>query len=468
MLVSPETGAQRDAAGPELPVLTTDAAASCARWFLLQAILIEGLLLLVRGQGDPRLTVVRTIVLLVTASVFYCIASYAVLKVRCSDARVTAAALAAAIVFRITLFPVVPAFSDDIFRYRWEGKLQASGGNPYRAAPNDPQWTSLRDRTFSRMVGGDFKAAYGPLTEIIEAGTYRIAATFTTDPDKQVFWFKVPAALFDLGTIIAIMAWLKARRLPLERVVIYAWSPLAIFSFWVDGHNDPVMLFFIATAFAFGARERWRIAFAALALAGAAKIWPLLLVPIFLRWSGWKWKDAAVMLPVFGACVLPYRGNFTENLQFISGFAGGWRNNDSLYGALLWIASGDVYRAKYLALGIMVALAAAGGIIRWRAEAAGLLIIVGMLIVSANCHPWYPVWFVPLLAFVPLAPLFLWTALMPLTFSVVIRWTLLREWDGSTGFRWLVYVPVFAWLIVAAVRRAAAKYNEDTQCSSRY
>ena len=38
-----------------------------------------------------------------------------------------------------------PALSDDVFRYRWEGMLQAHGGNPYQARPVDPEWEHLRD-----------------------------------------------------------------------------------------------------------------------------------------------------------------------------------------------------------------------------------------------------------------------------------------------------------------------------------
>src|SRR6266568_4739443 len=80
--------------------------------------------------------------------------------------------VAAAIVFRLTFWPLYPALSDDVFRYLWEGKLQAAGGNPYAARPNDPAWKSLRDESFASTPGRDFRAVYGPLVEGIESITW--------------------------------------------------------------------------------------------------------------------------------------------------------------------------------------------------------------------------------------------------------------------------------------------------------
>ena len=48
-----------------------------------------------------------------------------------------------AVVFRVLLLPVEPRLSEDLYRYRWQGKLQAAGGNPYLARPEEP-WGSRR------------------------------------------------------------------------------------------------------------------------------------------------------------------------------------------------------------------------------------------------------------------------------------------------------------------------------------
>ena len=103
-------------------------------------LLIEVMFLLLLGLLDLQKHVLTTIVLQVGTSVFYLISAYLILKIPqfASPDRVSAKVrgrlmgliLAAGAVFRLTVWPLFPAFSDDVFRYRWEGEMQARGGNP--------------------------------------------------------------------------------------------------------------------------------------------------------------------------------------------------------------------------------------------------------------------------------------------------------------------------------------------------
>ena len=43
----------------------------------------------------------------------------------------------------------------------------------------------------------------------------------------------------------------------------------------------------------------------------------------------------------------------------------------------------------------------------------------------------------------------LWTALMPVTYGVLIDWFALGVWNGSSALRWYVYVPVLVYWVVA-------------------
>jgi len=361
----------------------------------------------------------------------------------------------AAVLFRLTVWPLAPVLSDDVYRYRWEGKLQARGGNPYQARPNDPEWASLRDETFPSVGSKDSKAGYGPLVEILQFGMYRATSALTKDPFLQAFWFKAPYALFDLGVIAVLWALLRRRGLPPEHVLIYAWSPLPVMEFWATGHNDSAAVLFVLLALLAASKERWTWSFAALSLAAAAKFWPLVLFPAFIGWKGWRprrWQQWLVLLPIAALLAWPYRSDVTENIRFMSGFLGGWRNNDSLHGLLLWM-TGDVYRAKYLAFGVVAAAAIAVSLLKWPLEKASLAVIAIMLIVSSNVHPWYLTWLLPMLAFYPVPALLLWTALVPLAYHVLIRWLELGEWQGSTPLRWWIYGPVYAMLLLGWLAR---------------
>ena len=53
--------------------------------------------------------------------------------------------LLGALPFRLTLFPLPPSLSTDLYRYRWDGHVQNAGWNPYAVAPTDPRLAPLRD-----------------------------------------------------------------------------------------------------------------------------------------------------------------------------------------------------------------------------------------------------------------------------------------------------------------------------------
>ncbi len=135
----------------------------------------------------------------------------------------------------------------------------------------------------------------------------------------------------------------------------------------------------------------------------------------------------------------------------MSGFLGGWRNNDSMFAVFLWLA-GPLH-AKY---GVACALLAALAILLWRRvelARACLVFVVVLLLVSANVHPWYLSWFAPLLALFPSAPLFLWLGLMPISYGVLAQFHAEGIWQGSTSRRWWIYAPVFLLYAVEQWRR---------------
>ena len=430
------------------------------RWLLLASVLEFGLLWL-RGLGDLRRAIPETIAIWAFLSSFYLIA----ILVGSWDPPAGGWRWflpAAAVLFRLTMWSSPPSLSDDVFRYRWEGMVSARGGNPYQVRPSDMGWTTLRDEAFPRVGQKDFRAGYGPLIEQAQLWMYLAAERITPDPIRQAFLFKFPGALFDLG-ILALL-W---RLLPPARFLVYAWSPLAIVEFWGSGHNDSIPLLLILLAIAGANARRWGLSFTALSLAVAAKIWPLALFPIFVWRSGEERWKAWALAPVFALAWLPYWSDVRENVRFMTGFAGGWRNNDSLFGVLLWLTRGDAAAAKYTAFalaGIAVTYFATRD---WPIEKSCLGAIAALLMVSANCHPWYLTWLLPFLAFHLSAPLLLWIGLIPLAYEVVIRWTILGEWEGLSPLRWYIHAPVYAYFAVLGVLALARRLRGSTSAAYR-
>ena len=51
----------------------------------------------------------------------------------------------AGILFRLSVAPVLPATTSDIYRYLWEGRVVRAGFNPYAEPPASPHLAHLRD-----------------------------------------------------------------------------------------------------------------------------------------------------------------------------------------------------------------------------------------------------------------------------------------------------------------------------------
>ena len=60
--------------------------------------------------------------------------------------------LAGAAVMRLSLLGAEPALSGDIYRYVWDGRVQAAGVNPYRYVPAAPELAHLRDTAISPHI----------------------------------------------------------------------------------------------------------------------------------------------------------------------------------------------------------------------------------------------------------------------------------------------------------------------------
>lgn len=384
---------------------------------------------LIRSGGATNTTDTVFVLLLLHAVYLTCV--YLRLKARGSGPPVWLIA-GAALVFRITLAPMPPNLSDDLRRYQWEGRIQTGGLNPYTTRPED-----LGEMD---VPGKDFKAIYGPLAEIASRAAYSVSG-------GRLLALKASAMLADL-LLIALLA-----RMAPGSLLIYAWSPVAVMEFWGQGHNDALAILFLAGALLLPGAGLW------LGLAGAAKWWPLALVPALAR----NWRDWLVAAVVPAILMIPFLpGLTTENARFASGFLGGWRNNDSIYSALLWL-TGDQYPAKYAAFAILGAAALGVRWLPWPRERKALAVVLVMLAVSANVHPWYLAWPLPFLVFHPLPWAFLWAALMPLAYESVIRWSLLGEWTQSPEIRWMIYIPVAAMAVAPPIWRRSTSKREPVK-----
>src|SRR5207249_2739621 len=129
-----------------------------------------------RGATD----IVWFIKLALVQSVLYLIAAWLIFRAR--NARSTLIiVLVLAGIFRLSIVFAPPYLSDDIYRYVWDGRVQAAGINPYRYVPADEHLQSLRDEEiYPKINRRDYAhTMYPPAAEFMYFVTTRISESAT-------------------------------------------------------------------------------------------------------------------------------------------------------------------------------------------------------------------------------------------------------------------------------------------------
>jgi hypothetical protein len=375
-------------------------------------------------------------------------------------------ALGAAVLFRLVAAAAPPSLSDDVFRYVWDGRVQAAGHHPYRFAPADPERRELRDdAVYPRINHPEIPTIYPPLAEMLFAAL----ASLKLGP----IGFKLALALLDVGVIAALMRLLRVLGAPPDRVVLYAWNPLAIVEIAMSGHIEPLGLLFVVIAVAGLIDEKPYRAAAALGAAIQAKLLPLILVPGFVRRL--KTRALAVTFAVIAVTTAPYALRGPWYGGGVLAYAERWEHGAVLFdvvrrayagadlaprltSAITWAqshfgsADAGLWEVLYRSVWpgdlarITVALAAVAWAIvqsfRPGLDAAheSRLAIGGALLLAPTLHPWYVLWVLPLAVAQAAWSWIILAALVPLGY-------LAGAADLTWGLRLLILVPAMAWMI---------------------
>jgi hypothetical protein len=398
--------------------------------------------------GNLKVHVVEYIAAALGASLLYLLSVYAVWRLPGSRV-LTIGIFATGVLFRITLLPLYPSLSDDLLRYRWEGKAQLSGVNTYRIPPEAPELRGLRDDTWPAVNGKQFTTMYGPLTELVYRETYRATG-------GRVVWMKLPALVFDLGTAVLLMLLLGRLGLPVSRVVVYWWCPLTIVEFAASGHNDSIAVFFLMAALLAEQCFRPPLALASLAASALAKVFAAFLAPVLIV-REWRClidragRPLLWSLLVVVAICWPFRDGLPNLVPALAVGSGHWRNNDSLFGVVETLTS--ISTASWIYMAVVAGTSIVLAIRRVPLARAAYLLIGTILLGAANCFPWYLTWILPLQALFLNPAWLLFTATSSLSYQVLVRYQTSGIWHDSTLFRALEYVPVYAMLVAGWAKK---------------
>ncbi len=362
-----------------------------------------------------------------------------------------------------------PRSSDDLYRYLWDGRVQAAGIDPYRYAPAAPELAGLRDPYLwpatshwcvadgakDAQTGADLASGCTLINRPTVHTIYPPAAeglflaVHALSPNETGYrGIRLLGAVAAFGVTVLLMWGLHRTGGDPRRAALWAWCPAVLLEAVNNAHIDVVAAGLVAAALVVlaGAR-RWRSTIAAgslLGLAVAVKIVPLAVLPATLRR-----RPIAVLASAAGVVSALYVPHLlavgTTALGYLGGYAREEGYTDGRRFVLLPVPTGWATVVAALAIGV-------AGYAAWRTarpespwHAAALSTGV-LLLITAPVYPWYALLLVVLVALGARAE---WLAVVAAGYAAQHASELgLTNWAGSAiGYGLAGAVVVLGWLI---------------------
>jgi len=346
-----------------------------------------------------------------------------------------------ALALRLAAITAVVPLSDDLYRYAWDGQVQAAGISPYRYAPTAPELADLRtdwlfpdaaecerlgrDPGCTRINREDVRTIYPPVAQ----AWFLLGHSLGASELRDLGW-ELLALVADLATAVLLWRLLLARGRDPRWVAVYAWSPLTVLEAVQNGHVDGLATLFVVVAVALaGRRPAW--AGAALGAATMIKLYPAVLLPVLL-----SRRPLRVTTAFVAVCVLSYLPHVLATSGDVLGFLPDYVREED-YGSgdryLLLRPLGLVGVPATLVAGVLglAVLVVVGRRLRpgttspgtpssARPEDNALLLFGAALLLATPVQPWYGL---PLAALAALAGRASWLAVpaaaYPAFFAVV-------------------------------------------------
>jgi hypothetical protein len=307
-----------------------------------------------------------------------------------------------AVLLRAYMLLFDPLLSSDIYRYIWDGRVQAAGINPYRYFPADPALASLRDAAIFPHINRVDTATtiYPPVAQLFFLIVTRFGENVTT--------MRLAMLGCETITVALIILFLRCIEQPVTRVIAYLWHPLPVWEIANGGHVDALMVALMLAGL-------W-VALTGKALRGAALIVFSAVVKPYVApvlagiWRPWDLKMPLIVIAVAVFCYLPYLsvgwsvfGYLTKGYLTEEGIGAGYE----LWLLALWrlvfgAHQGDV--AVYMVLAALTLLCAAFAValrsdrgIATSLAGINMLLLLTLLLVSPN-YPWYFLLITPFVA----------------------------------------------------------------------
>jgi len=215
---------------------------------------------------------------------------------------------------RVLVLPSVPILEVDMYRYMWDGAVTAKGISPYVYSPryisslteagHTPVEKALKglvgesEGAFARINHGEYTTVYPPLAEAFFAAAYWVKPF-------SLLGLRVVFLVFDLLTLGVLALLLRRVGAPLTSIAVYWWNPLLVKEIVNSVHMDVLAFPFVLMGIFFLSRSRLFLSALSIVLAGALKLWPLVLLPLILSQALFRPRRLALLVTmILALCVL--------------------------------------------------------------------------------------------------------------------------------------------------------------------
>ncbi|MEU4876507.1 glycosyltransferase 87 family protein [Streptomyces sp. NPDC021608] len=416
----------RDPALPTPPAPTGSAAPAPPRAARVRvaatAALVAGVAVTVAGtlrQGDHESVPGRLLAGYALAWTLFAAAVWSVRRVPVRAATVLVLAGAAAVA--LAGLTAQPRTSNDMYRYAWDGRVQAAGISPYAHPPAAPELAPLRDpwlfparascegwgltRTAQglcvRINRPTVPTIYPPVAE-----GWFLAVHAVSPADGRHKPLQAGGAVLAFGTTVALLAVLRRRGDPRRapgRAALWAWCPAVSLEAVNNAHIDTLGVLFVVLALGTASAGTRRGALLGAAI--AVKLLPVLVLPGALSGQRGPTRVLRMVAAAVAAVTLAYLPYVVSSGAGVLGYLPGYLHEEGY-------APGHVRRFALLRLvlpdaaaGVAAALLlASAALYVWlRGDPArpwrGALLVTGAaLLLLSPSYPWYSLLVVALVA----------------------------------------------------------------------
>lgn len=320
----------------------------------------------------------------------------------------------AAAVCRLLAAFTMPTLSDDVYRFIWDGQLIVRGENPMLTTPDNylaAMLPTANNYIYATKLHGlinhpQFYTCYPPLMQ----GAFWLSAFLGgSSITASIIIIKIFISIVDVVGIIFLYKLLKKNNLNEKLIILYALNPIIIIEGAGNAHFEVVQAAYIFISLYYLHVKKITVAAIYWGLAIVTKLIPLMLLPLIIRWLGWKKGIIFSVISVFVAaiCFLPFLSS--NSLQGFGKSLNLYFQNFEFNGSIYYIAREIGWSIKgynyisfigpflmCLFLGCYAVLFFIKRNLTFSSFASAAVIVISLYYLFATTvHPWYFINLIP-------------------------------------------------------------------------